>query len=721
MAVLRQYELIEKVKSYDPEVDEELLNRAYVFTLKAHGSQQRHSGDPYWSHPIEVAGILTDLRMDGDTIATAILHDTLEDTVATKDEIDQLFGSDVARLVDGVTKLSQIEIPSNASRQAESFRKFIFAMAKDIRVLLVKLADRLHNMRTLEHHPKEASRRRIAQETLDIYAPLADRIGMYEIKDELSAIAFRTLYPEAEKSILSQLDRLREQGDVVVKDVVATIEQHLGDAGIAAVVIGREKKAYSIYRKLQEKRIQLEQLADVVAFRVIVENQADCYKALGVIHDIWRCTPGRFKDYISQPKPNGYRSLHTAVFGPGRRPIEIQIRTHDMHAIAERGVAAHWRYKGRAMSNEHGSNGHGKDLPDYPWLRDLLEMSETTLSAEEFLENTKLAMFEDQVFCFTPKGRLVTLPRGATTIDFAYAEHTDVGNTCVGAKVNGHIVPLRRGLRNGDQVEILRSSAQKPAPVWLNIAKTPKARAAVRKSLRQRDREGFVKLGRSLVDYALERLDLEAPPKAWDRVVAAHDMTDQEDILEKVGRGELQESDLVLDLFPHLREGSEAEGVLPTRRAQDAPLPIKGAGDEVALKLGECCMPLPGDRLVGIRLMGQGVVAHTITCSALEAFADVPERWIDLQWSSEALNSQSLDYEGRLSLTLYNDPGALAQVATTITEGSGNVVNLKILDRDQKIYTMIVDIAVKSLQHLTDLLISLRGLPIVNSAERAQD
>ncbi|MEO0411143.1 MAG: bifunctional (p)ppGpp synthetase/guanosine-3',5'-bis(diphosphate) 3'-pyrophosphohydrolase [Pseudomonadota bacterium] len=712
MAVLRQYELIEKVKSYDPRVDEDLLNRAYVFTLKAHGSQQRHSGDPYWSHPIEVAGILTDLRMDGDTIATAILHDTIEDTVATKDEINQLFGSDVAQMVDGVTKLSQIEIPSNSSRQAESFRKFIFAMAKDIRVLLVKLADRLHNMRTLHHHPKEASRRRIAQETLDIYAPLAERIGMYEIKDELSSLSFQYLHPEAEKSILSQLDRLRVQSDVVVNDVVETIKNALGDAGVEAAVTGREKKPYSIYRKLHEKRIQLEQLADVVAFRVIVETSADCYHALGVIHDIWRCTPGRFKDYISQPKPNGYRSLHTAVFGPGRRPIEIQVRTQEMHAVAERGVAAHWSYKDSVSIG---------DKPDYPWLRDLLELSEQAVSAEEFLENTKLAMFEDQVFCFTPKGRLVTLPRGATTIDFAYAVHTDVGNTCVGAKVNGHIVPLRRTLRNGDQIEILRSAAQKPAPVWLNIAQTPKARAAVRKALRQKDKDGFVALGQSLVDFAFERLDLSPPAKAWERVLQHHDAASKEDLLEMVGRGALQENDLVYDLFPHLREDGGAHRLLPSKGAGKVSLPIKGAGTEVAVKLGECCHPLPGDRLVGIRLLGEGVTAHTITCSALEAFADVPERWLDLQWSADAMAGKTLDYEGRIALTLHNDPGALAQVANTIADGGANVVNLRILDRDRRIYTMFVDIAVLSLQHLTDIVLSLRSLAVVNTAERSQE
>lgn len=713
MAVMRQYELVEKVRSYDPAVNEDLLNRAYVFTMKAHGSQQRHSGDPYWSHPIEVAGILTDLKLDSDTIITAILHDTIEDTVATKDEIEGLFGASVAQMVDGVTKLSQIEIPANSSRQAESFRKFIFAMSKDIRVLLVKLADRLHNMRTLHHHPKEASRRRIAQETLDIYAPLAERIGMYEIKDELSALSFQYLYPKAETSINARLDALRRKGDVVVQDVVETLHIHLEEAGILATVTGREKKPYSIYRKLQEKRIQLEQLADVIAFRVLVSSADECYKALGVVHEIWPCTPGRFKDYISQPKPNGYRSLHTAVFGPGRRPIEIQIRTHQMHSIAENGVAAHWHYK----------DGHDEPAQDvvYPWLRDLVEISETAVSAEEFLENTKLAMFEDQVFCFTPKGRLVTLPRGATAIDFAYAVHTDIGNTCVGAKVNGHIVPLRQTMRNGDQVEVLRSSAQKPAPVWLSFAKTPKAKAAVRRALRQKDRDDYIALGDSLAKHAIEKLGLEASDKAWERLFPVYDVDSKEDLLAKIGDGSLSEREVVLDLFPHLRdEGQNKVSAAFEPQPTDA-LPIVGTGNDVALRLGECCHPLPGDRLVGIRLMGSGVMAHRIDCSALEAFSNVPERWLDLQWAQEALSNQSAFYDGRISLTLYNDTGALADVANTIAQGGANVMNLRILDRDQKIYTMIVDIGVRSLQHLTDILIALGGLSVVNSAERAQD
>lgn len=711
MPVMRQYELVEKVRSYDPQVNEDLLNRAYVFTMKAHGSQQRHSGDPYWSHPIEVAGILTDLKLDSDTIITAILHDTIEDTVATKAEIEALFGASVAQMVDGVTKLSQIEIPANSSRQAESFRKFIFAMAKDIRVLLVKLADRLHNMRTLAHHPKEASRRRIAQETLDIYAPLAERIGMYEIKDELSSLSFQYLYPEAQSSITARLAALRDKGDVVVQDVVDTLELRFGEAGLKARISGREKQPYSIYRKLQEKRIQLEQLADVVAFRVIVGSVAECYQALGIVHEIWPCTPGRFKDYISQPKPNGYRSLHTAVFGPGRRPIEIQVRTQRMHAIAENGVAAHWRYKdGDARSAE----------PAYPWLRDLVEMSKTAESAEEFLENTKLAMFEDQVFCFTPKGRLVTLPRGASAVDFAYAVHTDVGNTCVGAKVNGHIVPLRKTLRNGDQVEILRSSAQKPAPVWLNFAKTPKAKAAVRRALRQKDQDDYMTLGGALMNHVLNKLELEAGPKAWGLVLPLYNVGTKEELLAKIGDGSVSERDVVYALFPHLSGEKHADDVLPSKIGNGNALPITGTADDVALRLGDCCHPLPGDRLVGIRVMGQGVVAHTIDCAALEAFSDVPERWLDLQWSPANADMPAATYEGRIALTLYNDPGSLAEVANTIAKGGANVINLRILDRDQKIYTMIVDMGVRSLQHLTDILIAIRGLSVVNSAERAQ-
>src|SRR5918911_571632 len=444
--MMRQFELVERVRGYDPAADEDALNRAYVFSMKAHGTQVRASGDPYFSHPVEVAGILAGMKLDCASIVTGLLHDTVEDTVATLDDIERLFGPEIARLVDGVTKLSRIELQSDKTKQAENFRKLVLAMSEDIRVLLVKLADRLHNMRTLHFIKSEDKRRRIARETMDIYVPLAERIGMHRMKDELEDLAFQELHPDARASITARLGFLREQGGDLVSRIVAEMTETLREGGLAATISGREKSPYSIWRKMQRKNVSFEQLADVMAFRVLVDSVGDCYQALGIIHSAYHVVPGRFKDYISTPKPNNYRSIHTGVIGPERQRVEVQIRTREMHEVADLGVAAHWRYKQEAPHTD------GKQ---YRWLRELLDILEHAAGPEEFLEHTKMAMFQDQVFCFTPKGDLIALPRGATPVDFAYAVHSDVGNTAVGAKVNGVHTPLHTPLKNGDQVEII--------------------------------------------------------------------------------------------------------------------------------------------------------------------------------------------------------------------------------------------------------------------------
>ncbi|HVH49368.1 MAG TPA: RelA/SpoT family protein, partial [Sphingomicrobium sp.] len=472
--MLRQYELIEKIRAYDPDADEALINRAYVFSMKAHGAQVRASGDPYFSHPIEVAGILTDLKLDDETIVTAILHDTIEDTVATHEQIEKLFGDSVARLVDGVTKLSKIEAQSENERQAENLRKFLLALSGDIRVLLVKLADRLHNMRTLRHIKNEDKRRRIARETMDIYAPLAERIGMYEMMTEMQTLAFRELEPDAYASITRRLDQLHAAGGDLVSRIGLGLQLHLADHGLDAEVTGREKHPFSIWKKMAERHISFEQLSDVMAFRVIVDSVEDCYRALGLIHERWPMVPGRFKDFISTPKRNGYRSLHTSVIHDSKMRIEVQIRSRDMHAQAERGLAAHWAYK------------EGKPAADLhvPWVDELVEILEHADSPEELLEHTRMAMYQDRIFAFTPKGELIQLPKGATPVDFAYAVHTDLGDQTVGAKVNGRVVPLRTLLENGDQVEILASEAQHPQPSWLRFVATGKARSSIRRFVR---------------------------------------------------------------------------------------------------------------------------------------------------------------------------------------------------------------------------------------------
>ncbi|MGD9650260.1 MAG: bifunctional (p)ppGpp synthetase/guanosine-3',5'-bis(diphosphate) 3'-pyrophosphohydrolase, partial [Dongiaceae bacterium] len=470
--MIRQYELVERVKSYDPNLDEAGLNRAYVFALKAHGSQRRESGDPYFSHPLEVAGMLADMRLDGSSIITALLHDTVEDTSINLKDIKGMFGEEIAKLVDGVTKLSRLELQSDHTKQAENFRKLVIAMSEDIRVLLVKLADRTHNMRTLHFKNDPEKRRRIAMETMEIYAPLAERIGMQAIKDELEDLAFQELYPEARQSIITRLDFLRAQGTNLVGRIIDELKEVLSKASLPAIVIGREKSPYSIWRKMQRRNVEFEQLSDIMAFRVNVDSVEQCYQALGVIHARYPVVPGRFKDYISTPKPNGYQSLHTTVIGPERQRIEIQIRTKDMHDVSERGVAAHWQYK----------QGEGlKEGKQYRWLRHLLDILEQASNPEEFLEHTKLEMYQDQVFCFSPKGDLIALPRGATPVDFAYAVHSQVGDSCVGAKINGRIMPLRTVLQNGDQVEIITSKAQTPSPTWEEFVVTGKAKARIRR------------------------------------------------------------------------------------------------------------------------------------------------------------------------------------------------------------------------------------------------
>ena len=500
--MMRQYDLIERVRAYNPNTNEALLNRAYVYAMKAHGDQRRASGDPYFSHPIEVAAILTDLKLDDSTIAAALLHDTIEDTAATRAEIDQLFGPDIGVLVEGLTKLKKLDLVTKEAKQAENLRKLLLAIADDVRVLLVKLADRLHNMRTLEYMPTDA-RRRTAEETLEIYAPLAGRMGMHEMREELDDLAFRELYPEAYQVVTGRLDALAHRNEKLISEIEQQLTRKLADRGIEARVTGRAKRAYSVWRKMERKSVGFEQLSDIFGFRVIVKSLADCYQALGIVHTTWPTVPGRFKDYISTPKANEYHSLHTTVIGPGNQRVELQIRTVEMHEIAEYGIAAHALYKDGAGSPTELLS---RESSAYAWLRRTIELLAEGSNPEEFLEHTKLELFHDQVFCFTPKGKLIALPRKATPIDFAYAVHTDVGNTAIGSKINGKIAPLTSELGNGDEVEILVSKAQlSPPAAWESIVVTGKARAAIRRATRVAVREQYAGLGRRIVERLCQR------------------------------------------------------------------------------------------------------------------------------------------------------------------------------------------------------------------------
>jgi RelA/SpoT family (p)ppGpp synthetase len=701
--MLRQYELVERVKSYDPDADEDLLNRAYVFSMKAHGSQLRASGDPYFSHPIEVAGILTDLRLDDETIATGILHDTIEDTVATPEDIQRLFGANVARLVDGVTKLSRIEAQTDTERAAENLRRFLLAMSDDIRVLLVKLADRLHNMRTLKYLKNPDKRRRIARETMDIYAPLAERIGMYGFMDELKELSFAELEPEGYQSITKRLESLRAGGGDTVKRIESGIRHTLESAGVIVDdVRGREKRPWSIFRKMQERHVAFEQLSDVMAFRVITRSPEDCYRALGALHRRWPMVPGRFKDYISTPKRNGYRSIHTTLVDRARMRIEVQIRDADMHIEAEYGMAAHWAYK-----QKKGSQG-----TPYPWLTDLLEILEHAQSPEEVLEHTRIAMFQDQLFCFTPKGELIQLPRGATPVDFAYAVHTTLGDTCVGARVNGKVVPLRTRLNNGDQVEILRSSAQTPDPAWDQFVITAKARSAVRRHLRQREKAAQQKTGEALFHEAVKRLKVDIGAEALSAALKRLKLPDQSALFVALASQSVTDVQLMEALVPGSAEKRKARRKSPPKSAEGAIL-VDGDAHAGGMAMAQCCMPVPGDRIVGVARAGEGIAVHTIDCPRLAAAEDGD--WIDLKWAPDVVSGTA-----RIEVVVMNEPGALAQVTAILAQQGANIVNLQLKDRDRAHHRFIMDVEVDDLKHLTELVVGLRAPNLVVAAERLQ-
>ncbi|MDB5488686.1 MAG: Guanosine polyphosphate pyrophosphohydrolase/synthetase, partial [Reyranella sp.] len=700
----------------------------YVYGLKKHGNQLRASGDPYFSHPVEVAGILSEMRLDTASIVTGLLHDTLEDTDATRDEIAGLFGEDIARLVDGVTKLSRLEIQSESTKEAENLRKLVLAMSSDIRVLLVKLADRLHNMRTLHHIKEPARRRRIARETMDLYAPLASRIGMEKVKRELEELAFGELNPDGRTSVLARQGYLRERGDKLVPQIEVELVKTLKEGGLAAQVSGREKTPYSIWRKMQTKNVSFEQLADIMAFRIIVADVAQCYQALGLLHGKYQVLPQRFKDYISVPKPNGYRSLHTGVIGPLGQRIEIQIRTEEMQDQAERGVAAHWIYK---------QGGPSTDAPQYAWLRSLMDILDKAPNAEEFLEHTKLEMFQDQVFCFTPKGKLIALPRGATPIDFAYAVHSQIGDTCVGAKINGRMLPLRTQLANGDQVDIVTSKAQTPSPTWERFVVTGKAKAAIRRFIRTRQREQYIQLGKSLLEKAFHEEGYEVTEKGLDGVRFNFKQASTDDLIATVGAGLVGAREVLTAVYPGLKQPRKGGAdVVPISRAraksgkngesgrggklEPGQIAIRGLIPGMAVHFARCCHPLPGDRIVGIITTGKGVTIHTIDCATLESFSEAPERWIDVGWDSVNEGEGGV-YTGRLKITVSNQPGSLSSLSTVIARHEGNISNLRIVNRSMDFFDMVIDVEVSDVKHLADITAALRATPAINAVERARN
>ena len=742
----RAYELVERVKSYEPNANEALLNRAYVYAMKAHGNQKRASGAPFFSHPLEVAAILAEMRLDDATIATALLHDTIEDTGATRSEIDALFGAEIGSLVDGLTKIKKLDLVTKKAEQAENFRKLLLAISSDIRVLLVKLADRLHNMRTLGHM-KPAKRKTIAQETMDIYAPLAGRMGMQWLREELEDHAFRWLNPEGYAAVVDRLKMLRDRNQGLIEEIESALLKRLEEAKVHAIVAGREKKPYAIWSKMERKQISLEQLSDIYAFRIVVDEVIDCYRALAVVHTTWHAVPGRFKDYISSPKQNDYQSIHTTVVGPRHQRAELQIRTERMHSVAEYGVAAHALYK----DNANGTGPHNGVLPHhesnaYRWLRHLVDMLLEGDNPEEFLEHTKLELFQDQVFCFTPKGRLIALPRGANPIDFAYAVHTDIGNTCVGCKINGRPMPLVTELRNGDEVEIITSEVQAPPSAWQNLAVTGKARSAIRRATRDAARAQYGKLGREILERAFSRRGKTFSEDAIAQALARLSQRTAEDVIAAVGRGELASADVIKAAWPEDTPsetpkrrrkvkradegwfdlgkvmglkfrwpGSSSSSSEKSRPAGPNSIPIRGLRGDLPVSFAENGA-VPGDRIVGILNPGQGITIYPIHAEALKAFDEEPERWIDVTWDIDEDNAQR--FPAKIAVTALNEPGSLAQVAAVIGEADGNIDNIKMMKQVPDYAEMVIDLEVWDLTHLNEILAGLRAKDVVSSATR---
>ncbi len=751
--MMRQYELVERVLKYDPNADEGLLNRAYVYAMRQHGTQKRANGDPYFSHPLEVAAILTDLKLDDATIATALLHDTIEDTGTTRAEIDQMFGPEIGRLVEGLTKIKRLDLVTKQAEQAENFRKLLIAISTDIRVLLVKLADRLHNMRTLEHMAPE-KRKRISEETLEIYAPLAGRMGMQWLRDELEDLSFRWYNPDAYKTVSDRLAQLRARNSGLIEEILAALRARLAERSIPAQVTGREKKTYAIWRKMERKQIGLEQLSDIYAFRVLVDKAEDCYRVVGVVHTAWHIVPGRFKDYISNPKPNDYRSIHSTIVGPRHQRVELQIRTEAMHQIAEYGVAAHSLYKDKLF-------GAGERPPEgesgvYQWLRRLVDTLLAGDNSEEFLEHTKLELFQDQVFCFTPKGRLIAMPRGATPIDFAYAVHTDIGNHCVGCRINGQHRPLTSELKNGDEVQILTSDAQTPPPAaWEQIAVTGKARATIRRANKDATRRKFGELGRQILRSAFSTSAKDYSDDAIARGLTRLTHKTVEDVLVAVARSELKTDTVLRAVFPELEppeaglrnrtqrnryESRADEGWFNLRKAiglkfrlpgwsavateSDSALnfgagggqgiPIRGLNGDLPVDFGEGGA-IPGDKIVGILTPERGIEIFPIHSPKLKAYEKY-DGWIDVSWDIDERRPER--FTTTLQVTTLNQPGTLAQIAQVIGDADGNIDNVRMVSRGVDFTKMEIRLEVWDLQHLNEISAGLKSKPAVSEVVR---
>ena len=717
---LRQAELVERVALYDPTLNEALLNRAYVFTMKMHGSQLRASGDPYFAHPIEVAGILTEYRLDTATICSALLHDVVEDTDVTYDEIKERFGIEIAELVEGVTKLTKLELQSEYTKQSENLRKFMLAISKDIRVLLIKLADRLHNMRTLVF-VGEDKRIRISRETLEVYAPLARSIGCNRFAVELEDLAFSFINPDARDAILQRLADMRTKREDAVERIIVDLEACLQEHGIIARVSGREKSAYSIWKKLQRKSLGFGQLSDIFAFRIVVDEDDACYRALGAIHQKWPCVQERFKDFISTPKSNNYQSLHTTVIGAKGSRIEMQIRTDEMDRIAEQGVAAHWGYKNSSYGFDEEAAVRGNRRNPLNRLRNIIQIVEAGGESEDWVEHAKMEMYADQVFCFTPKGRLISLPRGAMPLDFAFAVHTEVGETALGVMINGEHRPMHTVLNNGDMVDILRGLETHINSDWQSLTTTGRARSAIRRAIRLSQKEDFTKLGRNAIERAAAMIDRSLAEISWRPALERFDVDTQDALCELVGRSKIRPAKVLEALIPGLKlpAAFSTDNRVRIRDGEGASAFVRGSGLAADQKLSFCtvCRPLPGDRIIGIA-EGEAVCVHSIECDRLEAHEAAQENWLNLGWTLHAeKNTVSM---GRIYAEMRNIPGALGQACTVIGESKGNIVNISIAHNRQDYQRVTFDVDVVDTRHLSQISGALRTLEAVDTVDRVR-
>ena len=703
MSNLLVNELIDNVQTYQKKEDIEKIRNAITFSKKAHSKQFRDSGEPYINHPLEVANLLTEIKLDSSSIASGLLHDTVEDTRTTINQIESEFGEEVSRLVEGLTKINKFTLLKNNLKLGENYRKLLLATTKDLRVILIKLADRLHNMRTIDHLKDSEKVLRISYETLEIYAPLAERLGIKEWQDQLEDLTFKVINPEARSSVIDRLSYLNNKDENLINEICDELVDLFSKENILCDVSGRLKTPFSIWNKIKSKNISFEQLADIMAFRVITNSSRECYKALGIIHRKFSHIHGRFKDFISSPKNNGYRSLHTSIIGPKNKKIEIQFRSKAMNQIAEFGVAAHWKYKDPLSVKE-------KEAKEYRWLYDLLELMENSASQDDLIENSKIKLFQNNIYVFSPKGDVYELPKNASSVDFAYSIHSEIGDKCVACKINGKLQPLKTTLNNGDQVEIITSSEAKPSPLWERFSVTNKVRSQLRKFMRSKKKDEHIQFGKEILQNIFEKESIDYSEKALERILNEFKSKDLDNLYELIGSGSITATSVIKKIFPELKVNKKKS------KGNIQPIRLKGLTLGMSYNLAGCCSPIKGDKIVGIVTAGIGVSVHTIECDTLESFSDTPERWLEVSWD----NSKDLEelLVAKIKTSLINKPGSLGKVTTVIAKNNGNISNIRFAARKKDFFDTVIDIEVRDNNHLTNIIAALRLLKEISSVDR---